>query len=460
MPSSSRPLTLLAVASHPAEIISSSFAPAASEIPQRVQPEKYERINGRLVRRILRRDGTSSELDCGTAPARAIEDRLPEIADKRWLELTVAPELPDVSTVRFADLFCGCGALSLGVQEAARSLGRGAVPVLSADDDPAPLAVYSKSVLGGADSVRQVDLATMLDGALGSKETTTERAFLKACPDDLDLVLAGPPCQGHSPLNNHTRHNDDRNDLYLRVVRFIELRRPRYCLIENVRSIVRDQRRSAGTAIDHLEKLGYVVDDDVVRLDLLGVPQTRRRHVVVAAADGEESISVSDIVEAYAVPRVQYRTVGWAIRDLKTSTGCSEFDEPSIPSRRNLQRMEWLTEQDEDDLPNQLRPDCHKLPKLDEDGNKVEHSYKAMYGRLNWKRPAQTITSGFGSMGQGRYVHPDQPRTLTPHEAARLQLLPDWMDFDATTGRGRWARMIGNAAPMKLSYAFALEMFR
>ena len=108
------------------------------------------------------------------------------------------------------------------------------MPLLSADDDPAPLAVYSKSVLGGADSVRQVDLAAMLDGALGSKETTTERAFLKACPDDLDLVLAGPPCQGHSPLNNHTRHNDDRNDPYLRVVRFVELRRPRYCLIENV----------------------------------------------------------------------------------------------------------------------------------------------------------------------------------------------------------------------------------
>jgi DNA (cytosine-5)-methyltransferase 1 len=448
------------VTSHSAEIAPSRFALAASETARHVQPETYQRAGGRLLRRILRRDGTYSELDCGTAPVRAIDARLPEIADKRWLELTAAPELPDTNAVRFADLFCGCGALSLGVQEAARSLGRGALPVLSADDDPAPLAVYAKSVPGGVDSVRQVNLAAMLDGALGSKETTTERAFLKACPDELDLVLAGPPCQGHSPLNNHTRHDDERNDLYLRVVRFVELRRPRYCLIENVGTIVRDRRRSARTAIDHLEELGYVVDDGVVRLDRLGVPQTRRRHVVIAAAEGEEPISVSDVVETYSVPRVQHRTVGWAIRDLKASAGRAEFDEPSTPSELNLQRMEWLIKKGKDDLPNRLRPVCHKLPKLDEDGNEVEHSYKSMYGRLNWRRPAQTITSGFGSMGQGRYVHPDEPRTLTPHEAARLQLLPDWMDFDAVTSRGRWARMIGNAAPMKLSYAFALEMFR
>lgn len=448
------------MATRSAEIVSSSVAPAATEIPPQARREAYERIDGRLVRRVLRRDGTVSELDCGDAPARAIDDRLPEIADKRWLQQTVAPELSDANALRFADLFCGCGALSLGVQEAARSLGRGAVPVLSADDDSAPLAVYTKSIRGGVDSVRQVDLAAMLDGALGSRETTTERAFLKACPDELDLVLAGPPCQGHSPLNNHTRHDDDRNDLYLRVVRFVELRRPKYCLIENVGSIVRDQRRSADTAIEHLRKLGYAVNDDVVRLSLLGVPQTRRRHVVVAAAEGQEPISVSDVVKAYAVPRVQHRTVGWAIRDLRGSVGASEIDEPSIPSELNLRRMEWLIERDECDLPNWFRPDCHKLPKLDEDGNEVEHSYKAMYGRLDWRRPAQTITSGFGSMGQGRYVHPDQPRTLTPHEAARLQLLPDWMDFDAVAGRGRWAKMIGNAAPMKLSYAFVLEMFR
>ena len=57
------------------------------------------------------------------------------------------------------------------------------------------------------------------------------------------------------------------------------------------------------------------------------------------------------------------------------------------------------------------------------------------------------MTTGFGSMGQGRYVHPRRPRTLTPHEAARLQTFPDWFDFGAETPRGVLAKVIGNAVP-------------
>ena len=70
-----------------------------------------------------------------------------------------------------------------------------------------------------------------------------------------------------------------------------------------------------------------------------------------------------------------------------------------------------------------------------------------MYGRLRWDQPAQTITTGFGSMGQGRYVHPARRRTITPHEAARLQTFPDTFDFGDVTSRKALAKMIGNAVP-------------
>jgi DNA (cytosine-5)-methyltransferase 1 len=70
-----------------------------------------------------------------------------------------------------------------------------------------------------------------------------------------------------------------------------------------------------------------------------------------------------------------------------------------------------------------------------------------MYGRLHWDRPAQTITTGFSSMGQGRYVHPAQPRTLTPHEAARIQGFPDWFSWSSTSRRTVLSTAIGNAVP-------------
>jgi DNA (cytosine-5)-methyltransferase 1 len=105
--------------------------------------------------------------------------------------------------------------------------------------------------------------------------------------------------------------------------------------------------------------------------------------------------------------------------------------------------MAWLIEHDEHDLPNALRPPCHQS----------EHSYRSMYGRLRWDQPAQTVTTGFGSMGQGRFVHPATARTITAHEAARLQTIPDFFDFSLARTRGSLARLIGNAVPPGLPAA-------
>jgi DNA (cytosine-5)-methyltransferase 1 len=428
-----------------------------SERPDLSPVESFACIEGRLLRCIRRRNGSVAETDLGEAPQDEVG--LAELADQRWLRERTRPPVTGGPAVFAVDLFCGCGGLSAGFAEAARALGLSPHFGLAADKDYAPLKVYRRSLEPIKDATRQVDLASVLDGELGSDATEAERAFLRGCPVQDDVCLAGPPCQGHSPLNNHTRHDDERNDLYLRVVRFVELRSPRFCLIENVQSVVRDQRRSVERAISHLKQLGYVVDDDVVPLDALGVPQTRRRHVVIASAPGEPPIAVADVVACHAVNKP--RSVRWAIEDLSRRSSVDPFDRPSNASVENRNRMRWLHDHyDQPDLPNRLRPPCHRHPKIQSDGSQRGHSYKSMYGRLSWDRPAQTVTSGYGSMGQGRYVHPAHTRTLTPHEAARLQLFPDFFRFDAVTARGAWARMIGNAAPMKLSYAFVLEMLR
>jgi DNA (cytosine-5)-methyltransferase 1 len=85
-----------------------------------------------------------------------------------------------------------------------------------------------------------------------------------------------------------------------------------------------------------------------------------------------------------------------------------------------------------------------------------------MYGRLYWDIPAQTITTGFTSMGQGRYVHPSHPRTITPHEAARLQGFPDFFDFtvEGKAQRTAWSKLIGNAVPPQLSTAVLQPIIR
>jgi DNA (cytosine-5)-methyltransferase 1 len=74
-----------------------------------------------------------------------------------------------------------------------------------------------------------------------------------------------------------------------------------------------------------------------------------------------------------------------------------------------------------------------------------------MYGRLKWTEPAQTVTTGFSSIGQGRYMHPDRTSALTVHEAARIQGFPDYFNFSAATMRKALTAMIGNAVPPELT---------
>ena len=140
----------------------------------------------------------------------------------------------------------------------------------------------------------------------------------------------------------------------------------------------------------------------------------------------------------------------WAIGDLATLRSGSDFDYIPRASKDNLARMQWLLREDAYNLPNSRRPQCHQN----------EHSYKSMYGRLNWNEPAQTITSGFSSIGQGRYMHPDQPRALTAHEAARIQSFPDYFDFSAAIRRTDLATMIGNAVPPLLGRMLFGALFR
>jgi DNA (cytosine-5)-methyltransferase 1 len=314
---------------------------------------------------------------------------------------------------------------------------------VAVDTSEAALGVYRANFPGA--NARCALVEELLDGEPGLKATARERRLIDSV-GNVDLLVGGPPCQGNSDLNNHTRRDDPKNSLYDRMARFAELIRPRHIIIENVGAVQHDEGCVVDRTIAWLDALGYNVDHGLIDVGALGGPQQRRRHVLIASLLRKPRLART--LENYYRPP---RTVAWAINDLRTCDDSSPFHEQARASAENQKRINYLFRYKQYDLPNERRPDCHRL---------TDHSYKSVYGRMYWNKPAQTITTGFTSMGQGRFVHPLERRTLTPHEAARLQFVPDFFRFASIQSRVALAEMIGNGVPVKLTYVLALDLLR
>ena len=142
-------------------------------------------------------------------------------------------------------------------------------------------------------------------------------------------------------------------------------------------------------------------------------------------------------------------TLREAIGDLEHAENMSFMDSVPTLSPENVARIDYLFDHNLYDLPNKVRPDCHKNG----------HSYPAVYGRLDWDKPSPTITTGFTSPGRGRYIHPSQRRVITPREAARIQGFPDSFVFsldDVVPHRKHLCKWIGEAVPSVLGYPAVL----
>lgn len=398
-------------------------------------------LNGGHIRKHIRRtDGT---IATSAVKRLAFSNDLAADFDLSWLRSPSAPPANTVSkTLRAADLFAGCGAMSLGAREGARSVQVGIEVALAAELDPVKAGIYARNL--APEQILTGPIETVLDGELGEAPTTSERELI-ARTGRVDLLLGGPPCQGHSDLNNHTRRNDSRNTLVTRMARFAELFEPEYVVVENVQGVRHDHLRSASAAAAQLVRLGYQVEEIIVDCASLGVPQARRRYMLLASK--WRPIAIAKALGNHALPT---RPVCWALADLVDISAETVFDSAAVHAPENERRIRYLFKHDLYDLPDEQRPDCHRTK---------PHSYKSVYGRMSWDQPAQTITTGFGSTGQGRFVHPLRPRTLTPHEAARLQTLPDFFDF-GRSGRTQMQKMIGNAVPPLAMCAVTTQLLR
>jgi DNA (cytosine-5)-methyltransferase 1 len=412
-------------------------------------PEAYRlSTDGRSIERIISlRSGERARTGISIDPKEVLDTSHQALAaqfDKQYLRAAKRPRIrPRAREVRVVDLFSGCGAMSLGLWEASRAVGMRMVPVMALDSNRTALRVYEDNFPGVWAVAEPIE--SILDGPLDSPVSEVEKKVIERL-GRVDVLIGGPPCQGHSNLNNHTRRRDPKNGLYDRMARLAELVNPLHVIIENVPAVLHDEGKVVDRTVAHLQTLGYTIDDAIVEAIAVGVPQHRRRHFLVASRERK-----SDIRATICGFTRDERSVQWAIGDLARASRVGPFNDTGTPSHDNRERIDYLFANKLYELPDAKRPNCHRLK---------SHSYKSVYGRLRANIPAQTITTGFLSMGQGRYVHPTQRRTITPHEAARLQFIPDFFDFRSVLKRTALAEMIGNAVPPKLAYVLGVELLR
>jgi DNA (cytosine-5)-methyltransferase 1 len=333
----------------------------------------------------------------------------------RWLESPLTTDRPTV-----LELFAGCGGMGLGFKQA------GYECVLAVEWDEAASRTLSANI---TERVAQCAV----------EEVTT---FPKA-----DVVIGGPPCQGFSNLGERVPY-DPRRQLWRQYLRAIEQAEPRAFVMENVPPLLSSQefveiKKSA-------EKLGFNVVSGVLNAADYGVPQARKRAIVIGLKGYTPSLperthAKPDPSKSVFSPLKPWLTVRDAIGDLPLEPSGKDWHIGRNPTTLSLQRYACIPEGGNRwDLPVHLTPECWKRKKS---------GGTDLFGRLFWDRPSVTIRTEFYKPEKGRYLHPVANRPITHREAARLQGFPD--DFVFCGSKIEVGRQIGNAVPPPLAFIIA-----
>ncbi len=293
------------------------------------------------------------------------------------------------------DLFSGAGGMSAGLRVAGLSIRGGF------DVNPHCVATFQQN-FPGAVAVR----------SCVSRLSAAEIAAL-ARPGHR-LVLAGcPPCQLFSQLHRSDRPVGEEFGHYLRLMWAL---RPDYIVFENVPRIV-DYAEAWNLLLARLSRRGYYFDYRIVAADRLGVPQNRKRLVLIAAKTP---------IELGEPPTTPVRTVRDAIGAFPETDGSIPNHITMRLSRTNLRRL-------------------RRVPKDGGRSKRLRSAFDDSYGRMRWDVPAPTITTRCVSFSNGRFGHPEFDRAITVREAAALQGFDDRFVF--VGGVWETAKQVGNAVP-------------
>ncbi len=273
-------------------------------------------------------------------------------------------------------------------------------------------------------------------------------------PKDVVRVLIGcAPCQ---PFSKYAVRNgpDERWRLLYDFLRLVRGVRPDIVSMENVPQLKLQKHPAYLDFVAGLEAEGYWVSDAIVHCGDYGVPQTRRRLVLIAGAGRS--------IDLISPSHHRHRTVRDAIGELPPigPGGEPPANDPLHIAPRlsatNLERIRTTPEGGNwHDWPEKLRLACH----LRSSGR----YYGSVYGRMAWNKPGPTVTTQCYGYGNGRFGHPEQDRAISLREAALLQTFPQSYQFVSPGQRPRFrhvGRHIGNAVPVELGRAIALSIKR
>ena len=270
-------------------------------------------------------------------------------------------------------------------------------------------------------------------------------------PGELDLLAGGPPCQGFS-VQRIGSDIDNRNHLVEEYISKVVVIRPKMFILENVPGIEGKRGHSIlHNALAKVEESGYFIHERILDAQDYGVPQRRRRVVIV----GERKDHDSPLFE-YPKPCKSRTTVRETIASLpEPPKDGSEHPDVSLHRRdklssKNIARLQALKPgQGRDYLPPELLADCHKVS-----SNVIGH--RNVYGRMLWDDVSPTITARFDSFTRGMFGHPEQDRSITLREGALLQTFP--VDFMFIGNKVEVARQIGNAVPVMMAKAIGIQI--
>ena len=343
---------------------------------------------------------------------------------------SLAEKIAD-SPVSAVDLFCGAGGLTHGLLQAGIKVEAG-IDI----DEQAEYAFVTNN-----------PKTKYLAWDVGRKTSPSiEKLFVEG---KIRLLAGCAPCQ---PFSKLTQAIDNHHccDLLNNFARFIDKIQPELVAMENVPELAERGREVFNHFVDTLEKLDYNVDWKIVKCEEYGVPQFRRRLVLLASKLGELKVPAGRYHN-----EKKWKTVRKTIGDLPPLESGEEHpsDRLHVASKLsdlNLRRIKATSPDggNRREWPEELVLECHKR----ETGDR----YHSIYGRMWWDKPSPTMTTLCTGIGNGRFGHPEQHRSITLREAALLQSFPKSYQFwppGAKLNRGAVSRMIGNAVPPRLAKA-------